>query len=197
MNKKNILAGKAIAALLLASSIPMNADAASNFDMKDARSARGGCGAASPRGGCGAAPEQQPMPHQPNGAPSSTPATPNTPPKSGCGAQASRPSNQNRPTASCGAQQTYYRPSAACGAYPTRPTAACGAAASDSSQGMRPLTPEENNRMMMQRQRQQTQMPPQQGSTTSYQGTSTGPGPNGGYPETPRGTYHVQPGSRY
>lgn len=28
-------------------------------------------------------------------------------------------------------------------------------------------------------------------STSSYQGTTTGPGPNGGYPGTPRGAYDV------
>lgn len=28
-----------------------------------------------------------------------------------------------------------------------------------------------------------------EGSSSSYQGTTTGPGPNGGYPGTPRGSY--------
>ncbi len=28
-------------------------------------------------------------------------------------------------------------------------------------------------------------------SPSSYQGTTTGPGPNGGYPGSPRGTYNV------
>lgn len=41
---------------------------------------------------------------------------------------------------------------------------------------------------------------PPAGDTTgqsSYQGTSTGPGPNGGYPGTPRGTYNTETGSSH
>jgi hypothetical protein len=33
--------------------------------------------------------------------------------------------------------------------------------------------------------------------TSSYQGTTTGPGPNGGYPATPKGAYPVESPSNY
>jgi hypothetical protein len=208
MNKKKILAAKAIAALLLASSLPMTAEAASNLDMKDVHSARGGCGASSARGGCGAAPEQTPSQNGPR-LPNQTPGAPTTPntPKSGCGAQTyntTRPSagcgaqsnNQPRPSAGCGAQPyNQPRPSAGCGAQPynqPRPSAGCGAA-NPNDDMMHTNAPSRDQ--MIQRHRQQNQMQ-NQGTTSTYQGTTTGPGPNGGYPETPRGTYRIQPNSR-
>jgi hypothetical protein len=52
------------------------------------------------------------------------------------------------------------------------------------------------NAPMSNQMRRDANRPQNNGTTSTYQGTTTGPGPNGGYPETPRGTYPIQPGSR-
>jgi hypothetical protein len=117
-------------------------------------------------GGCGAATRSYPSETDS----SKNGSTGTTSPKSGgCGA-----SNPNYSGKGCGASTPKF--------------GGCGAATNNPSMSNYDTT----GRMNQQGRAGVYPSDPASGQTSSYQGTTTGPGPNDGYPATPRGYYETQ-----
>lgn len=165
MDKKNKkdLAKIALSAFILSASLPATGHASSDAETRTYL-AGGGCGAASGHS------------------------------QSSCGASTTRyspQSNYSPHSSSCGASHS---PSHSCGAAtndttppttypsnpnstPNRPKSNNPVAMSDNATTPRPSNPKDN----------------MNAGSSSYQGTTTGPGPNDGYPGTPRGSYNTDP----
>lgn len=168
--KKNELAKIALSAFMLSAALPA-AGHASDAEAKTLL-AGGGCRS----GGCGAstrnynspADYQRDQPHSATG----------TTQKSGCGA--STPNYKG-----CGASTPKYK---GCGASinnPTQPNY-------DTSGRMNYDTTGRMNQQGRAGASSNYPADPTSGQTSSYQGTTTGPGPNDGYPATPRGYYETE-----
>jgi len=199
--KKKDLAKIALAAFMLSASLPVAGHASTDAQAQGTYLAAG-CGAASNRNtpansGCGASSGRYSPAHSGCGASSqrSSPAT------SGCGASSQRSSPA---TSGCGASSQRYSPaSSGCGATPRTynngpATHACGAAG-DEEVTPTPTPPKNNmnNKPKSVAMRDSSGMnrpsnnmgSMDDSGMSSYQGTTTGPGPNDGYPATPRGSY--------
>lgn len=108
------------------------------------------------------------------------------PTNNGCGAQ----TNPKQPSHSCGAQSNPRVPTHGCGASSSngnlsdsRSTGHSCGASKGAGCGAEPSNELKKN---------QSANDGKAGATSSYTGTSTGPGPNDGYPGTPSGNYEVQ-----
>lgn len=174
--KKKDLAKIALAAFMLSASLPVAGHASSDAETQGTLLAGGGCGASSGNhpssNGCGASSGRY------------SPAT------NGCGAS----TNRRTPASNgCGASQSYTNgPS----------THGCGAASSGDETQPYSDSSKKNNRsksVTMGDNTSRSGMNRPAGSmgsmddsdSSSYQGTTTGPGPNDGYPATPRGSYNT------
>lgn len=172
--KKNELAKIALAAFMLSAGLPA-AGNASDAQASGTLLAGGGCGGSSNksgRSGCGASSSRySPKSHSCGGSEYDS---------TGSYTGATGTSNSTTPKSTgCGASTPRFNSCRAggCGAA-TNPTDTTGRM---NQQGRMSNTPDAID---------------QQGS--SYQGTTTGPGPNDGYPATPRGSYdtNYKPNSR-
>lgn len=183
--KKKDLAKIALAAFMLSASLPAAVNANTDSETQGTLLAGGGCAAASTgnrpaSGSCGA---------------SSGRYSPST---SGCGASSGR----NSPaTSGCGASQGRYAPATSgCGAQRTNSNApathGCGAATGEETPPPPPSKHKDLNKKTAMADDRQMRPSGTMGNmddsgASSYQGTTTGPGPNDGYPGTPKGSYNT------
>lgn len=198
--KKKDLAKIALAAFMLSASLPAAVNANTDVETQGTLLAGGGCAAASTgnrpaSGSCGASSGR----YSPSTSGCGASQGRNSPATSGCGASQGRYSPA---TSGCGASQGRYTPATSgCGASQRTSnnapaTHGCGAATGEETPPPPPKNNKPNVRPNPVAMGNQTRSAGNMGNmddsgASSYQGTTTGPGPNDGYPGAPKGSYNV------